>query len=144
MDRYVSYKAYPTAHTGKRIFNLRDRLSLYGQRDAPHRWWATLTSWLQSEGWVPSTNGPSMYHYPAKQGRGKPHGAMAGMTICTHVDDSILTRGCRAATQYFWDRVASRFPIKGWEIVDYDNPVTYCHSAKRISKIRRVTASGTP
>ena len=130
VDRYVSYKAYPTAH--KRVFKLKG--SLYGQRDAPHRWWATLTSWLQSEGWVPSTNDPSMYHYPAQQGKGNPHGAMAGMTICTHVDD-ILTRGGRAATQYFWDRVASRFPIKGWEIVDYDNPVTYC--AKRISKFRR-------
>ena len=130
VDRYVSYKAYPTAH--KRIFKLRG--SLYGQRDAPHRWWATLTSWLETEGWVPSTNDPSLYHYPAKQGKGVKHGAMAGMTICTHVDD-ILTRGGRAATQYFWDRVASRFPIKGWEVVEYDNPVTYC--AKRISKVKR-------
>ena len=119
-----------TAH--KRIFKLRG--SLYGQRDAPHRWWATLTSWLETEGWVPSTNDPSLYHYPAKQGKGVKHGAMAGMTICTHVDD-ILTRGGRAATQYFWDRVASRFPIKGWEVVEYDNPVTYC--AKRISKVKR-------
>ena len=37
----------------------------------------------------------------------------------------------RPATQYFWDRVASGFPIKGWEIVEYDKPVPYC--AERIS-----------
>ena len=129
VDRYVSYKAYPTAH--KRVFKLKG--SLYGQRDAPHRWWSTLTSWLKSEGWVPSKNDPSMYHYPSKP-KGARHEPMAGMTMCTHVDD-ILTRGSRLATQYFWDRVAARFPVKHWEIVEYDNPVTYC--AKRISKIRR-------
>lgn len=75
-----------------------------------------------------------MYHYPDEQGKGKPPGTMAGMTICTHVDNT-LTRGGRVATQCFWDRVASRFPMKGWEIVDYDNLVTYC--AKLISKVKR-------
>ena len=34
VKRYVSYKAYPTDH--KRLFLLKG--SLYGQRDAPHRW----------------------------------------------------------------------------------------------------------
>ena len=74
-----------------------------------------------------------MYHYPSKSRAGV-QGPMAGMTICTHVDD-ILARSSRAATRYFWDRVAARFPVKHWEIVEYDNPVTYC--AKRISKVNR-------
>ena len=74
-----------------------------------------------------------MYHYP-RQHKGTKHDTMVGMTICTHVDD-ILARGSRLATQYFWDRGAARFPVKHWEVVEYDNPVTYC--AKRISKIKR-------
>ena len=28
-----------------------------------------------------------------------------------------------------------RFDVKGWDIVEYDNPITYC--AKRISKVKK-------
>ena len=60
------------------------------------------------------------------------------MTVATqcHVDD-IITRGARAmaATVEFWTMVAARFPVKEWNIVEFDNPVTYC--AKRISKIQK-------
>ena len=56
------------------------------------------------------------------------------MTVATHVDD-IITRGARAATVEFWTMVAARFPVKEWNIVEFDNPVTYC--AKRISKIKK-------
>ena len=60
VKRYVSYKAYPTDY--KRLFLLKR--SLYGQRDAPHRWWSTLTEWLESQGFVPGSNDSCMYHYP--------------------------------------------------------------------------------
>ena len=59
---------------------------------------------------------------------------LQGMTVATHVDD-IITRGARAATVEFWTLVAARFPVKEWNIVEFDNPVTYC--AKRISKIQK-------
>ena len=56
------------------------------------------------------------------------------LTAATHVDD-IITRGHRKATEAFWAAVKLRFEVKGWDIVDYGNPITYC--AKRISKVKK-------
>ena len=44
------------------------------------------------------------------------------MSVATHVDD-IITRGARAATVEVWTMVAARFPVKEWNIVEFDNPV---------------------
>ena len=44
------------------------------------------------------------------------------LTAASHVDD-ILTRGHRQATAAFWVAVETRFAVKTWDIVDYDNRI---------------------
>ena len=58
----MSYKAYPKAHT--RVFRLKG--PLYGQRDAPYRWWETLSEWLVEQGFIQSKNDPCLYHRRAQ------------------------------------------------------------------------------
>ena len=57
-----------------------------------------------------------------------------GLALAVHVDD-ILTRGSRRATKLFWAKVQSKFELKGWDIVDYDNPLVY--TGLTISKLKR-------
>jgi hypothetical protein len=159
IPRYVKYKPYPGAHT--RVFLLRG--CLYGQRTAPYIWWETLTEWMQDIGFTQSKNDPCVYHRPTDRitsdtGRGMVHTGIQqeevdlqeygyvrsrkdpnmyvryALTAASHVDD-ILTRGHRQATAAFWAAVGTRFAVKTWDIVDYDNPLVYC--AKRISKVNR-------
>ena len=46
------------------------------------------------------------------------------MRLAVHVDD-ILARGSRKQTELFWNALDARYPLKEWDIVDYNNPVTY-------------------
>ena len=56
------------------------------------------------------------------------------MRIAVHVDD-ILARGSRKQTELFWKALDAKYPLKEWEIVDIDNPVTY--TGYTISKVLR-------
>ena len=46
------------------------------------------------------------------------------MRLAVHVDE-ILARGSRKQTELFWSTLDARYPLKEWDIVDYNNPVTY-------------------
>jgi hypothetical protein len=48
--RYVTYREYRGSKL--RVFRLRG--SLYGQRDAPVRWFKTFSTWLVEQGFVQS------------------------------------------------------------------------------------------
>ena len=131
--RYVSYRPYKGAKL--RIFQLLG--SLYGQRDASYRWWMSLTEWLESEGYMQCKNDKCLF-----RGDGQVPGTMTavtdseisdktgsmyeghGIALAVHVDD-IITRGSRKATELFWSRVQKQFELKGWDIVDYNNPLVY-------------------
>ena len=132
--------------------------SLYGQRDASYRWWQSLTEWLESEGYKQCRNDKCLFvgkgetesQCPATTpdsgaGVGGTDGHVHrgqdatmfegnGIALAVHVDD-ILTRGSRRATKLFWDKVSKQFELKGWDIVSYDNPLTY--TGITISKINR-------
>ena len=57
-----------------------------------------------------------------------------GSALAVHVDD-IITRGSRRATKLFWGKVQKKFELKGWDIVDYDNPLVY--TGMTISKVTK-------
>ena len=121
--RYVSYRAYKGAKL--RVFQLLG--SLYGQRDASYRWWMSLTEWLESEGYKQCKNDKCLFRGNG-QGQTKCDDSVMfegnGIALAVHVDD-ILTRGSRRATNLFWNKVQQQFDLKGWDIVDYDNPLVY-------------------
>ena len=129
--RYVSYRAFKGAKL--RVFQLIG--SLYGQRDASYRWYQSLTEWLESQGYMQCDNDKCLF-------RG--HGSIEvkdaamfegnGIALAVHVDD-IITRGSRRATKLFWAKVQGKFELKGWDIVDYDNPLVY--TGLTISKLNR-------
>ena len=60
MPRYVGYKAHK--HASLRIFQLLG--PLYGQRDASHRWWETLSEWLIKVGFERSENDKCAFYHP--------------------------------------------------------------------------------
>lgn len=86
---------------------------LYGQRDASYRWYETLVTWLGSQGYEKSENDPCLFTNPETK-----------MRVAAHVDD-LITRGSRRHTAEFWELVQAKFDVKGWGIVDYDNPEGY-------------------
>ena len=142
--RYVGYKAHK--HAKLRIFQLLG--PLYGQRDASHRWWETLSEWLQEIGFQRSENDKCAFYHPdpdklialsKQQGNvvldlmhsltksltqqsSTPH--TSGFRLACHVDD-IITRGHIAHTRAFWTLVKAKFALKSWDVVDYDNPLIY-------------------
>ena len=123
MLRWVGYRPYKGAHM--RVFQLLG--PLYGQRDASYRWWESLSAWLESQGYERSTHDQCLFVNPTTH-----------MRLAVHVDD-ILARGSRKQTELFWAALNARYPLKEWEIVDYDNPVTYTGYT-----IGKVTKAGKP
>ena len=57
-----------------------------------------------------------------------------------HVDD-ILARGSRKQTKLFWELMGTRFGLKSWDIVDYDNPVVF--TGYDIGKIKKMGKPST-
>ena len=131
--RYVSYKPYKGAKL--RVFQLLG--SLYGQRDASYRWYMSLTEWLESEGYKQCQNDKCLFSGNG-QGQSKCDDSVMfegnGIALAVHVDD-ILTRGSRRATKLFWSKIQGKFDLKGWDIVDCDNPLVY--TGITISKVIR-------
>ena len=119
MIRWVGYKPYKGAHM--RVFQLLG--PLYGQRDASYRWWESLSAWLQAQGFIRSKHDQCLFVNPDTH-----------MRIAVHVDD-ILARGSRKQTELFWAALNNKYTLKEWEIVDYDNPVTYTgYTIGKVSK----------
>ena len=117
--RIVGYKAHKGAKL--RLFQLLG--PLYGQRDAGYKWWESLSKWLISIGFVRSDNDKCVFAHPITR-----------MKLAIHVDD-ILARGSRKQTKLFWELMGTRFGLKHWDIVEYDNPVVFTGYA--ISKVKR-------
>ena len=117
--RIVGYKAHKGAKL--RLFQLLG--PLYGQRDAGYKWWESLSKWLISIGFVRSDNDKCVFAHPITR-----------MKLAIHVDD-ILARGSRKQTKLFWELMGTRFGLKYWDIVEYDNPVVFTGYA--ISKVKR-------
>ena len=107
--RWVAYKPYKGAQL--RVFQLLG--PLYGQRDASYRWWESLSAWLLQQGYERSKHDQCLFYNPTTH-----------MRLAVHVDD-ILARGSRKQTEIFWADLHARYPLKEWEVVDYNNPVTY-------------------
>ena len=118
-ERYVSLKAHKGAH--KRVFELTG--PLYGQRDAGYRWWDTLCEYLIEEGFKQSKNDLCLFYNPDTKVR-----------LGVHVDD-IIARGSKRQTKLFWKKLDARFKLKEWDIVDYDNPLTY--TGMTVGKLRQ-------
>ena len=123
MPRWVGYRPYKGAHM--RVFQLLG--PLYGQRDASYRWWESLSTWLLQQGFERSKHDQCLFVNP-----------ITHMRLAVHVDD-ILARGSRKQSEIFWAKLNAKYPLKEWEAVDYDNPVTYTGYT-----IGKVTKNGKP
>ena len=82
---------------------------LYGQRDAPLRWYETFKDFMLEEGFTAGKNDVCIFY-----------NAKTKMKVALHVDD-VLTRGGRSETEAFFERMRSRFNMK---VVEYIEPGT--------------------
>ena len=83
-----------------RVFELKG--SLYGQKDAPLRWFTTLKGYLQSIGFQRSANDACLYNHKQRN-----------VSIVVHVDD-VLCRGTRTNSQWLWTKLKSEYALKQW------------------------------
>ena len=98
----MAYKAHK--HAPLRVFRLKG--SLYGQRDAPVRWWETLKEWLiNDQGFHQSKNDVCLFRHPVTK-----------LKVGTHVDD-IKVKGKRHHTKDFWAALDAEFGLKSWAFV---------------------------
>ena len=109
MPRYLGYRLYKGAN--RRVFQVMG--PLYGQRDANYRWWESLFARLESQGYGKSTHDLRLYTNPRTH-----------MTVAIHVDN-IQARGSHRQTELFWGALGQRYPLKEWDVVDYDKPAVY-------------------
>ena len=100
--RYVVYCAYRGARL--RVFQLKG--SLYGQRDAPVRWFKTFSGWLVSQGFVQCKNDVCLFKHPVTR-----------VKVLLWVDDN-LARGERKHTDAFWTAVDKRFGLKSYSYLE--------------------------
>ena len=101
--RYVVYREYRGSKL--RVFRLRG--SLYGQRDAPIRWFDTIRKWLVLEkGFTQCKNDVCLFRHPVTR-----------VKLLLWVDD-IFARGVRNHTDAFWTEVNARFGLKSSEYLD--------------------------
>ena len=98
--RYVVYREFRNSKL--RVFKLRG--SLYGQRDAPVRWYATFARWLIDEkGFVQSKNDVCLFRHPVTR-----------VKVLLWVDDN-MARGLRKYTDIFWKEVDAKFGLKSFD-----------------------------
>ena len=92
--RYVSFKRHKQAK--KEYYKLTG--PLYGQRDAPMRWFKTFEAWLIEEGFTPGKNDPCIF-------------IKEGIRVVLWVDD-VLVRATKEKTEEFYARLMKRFDAK--------------------------------
>ena len=100
--RYVTHREYRGSKL--RVFRLRG--SLYGQRDAPVRWFKTFSTWLTEQGFVQSKNDVCLFRHPVTR-----------VKVLLWVDDN-LARGVKHHTDAFWKAVDERFGLKSHEYLN--------------------------
>jgi hypothetical protein len=101
--RWVAYKAHKNARL--RVFKLKG--SLYGQVDAPIRWFNTVVDWMVKEqGFVQSKNDVCLFRHPKTR-----------LKVLMHVDDN-LSRGKRRHSTKFWQEMHERFGLKYWAFLE--------------------------
>ena len=109
--RYVKWRPWKGAPW--RVYRLLG--PLYGQREAPLRWYETLDGWLRNktEGFKHAYNDICAYH-----------NEKTGVRMVLHVDD-VLVRGPRRKVEAFFARMEGRFKVKEWEILEPGSRSTF-------------------
>lgn len=101
-DRWVVFRQYRGAKL--RVFKLLG--SLYGQRDAPVRWYNTFRKHLLSEGFKQCKNDVCMFRHPVTL-----------VKVLVWVDDNFV-RGVRRHTDAFWKKLDEVFGLKSFEYLE--------------------------
>ena len=105
--RYVSFK--PHRNAAREYYKLTG--PLYGQRDAPMRWYKTIQEWLLSEGFKQGKNDPCIF-------------VKEGIRVVLWVDD-ILVRATPAKTKEFYANMKKRFDVKNPEYLTSKSPLSF-------------------
>jgi hypothetical protein len=103
----VSFKPHKKAK--KEYYKLKG--PLYGQRDAPMRWYNTIKDWLLSEGFKQGKNDPCIF-------------IKVGIRVVLWVDD-ILVRATPTKTDEFYARLGKRFDVKDPEYLTPESPLCF-------------------
>ena len=102
--RYVTYRQYRGSKL--RVFRLKG--SLYGQRDAPVRWFKTFRDWLVNEkNFTQCKNDVCLFRNSA-----------TGVKLLLWVDDNLM-RGARCHTDKLWAEIDAKFGLKYHEYLEY-------------------------
>lgn len=94
--RYVCYKPYP----GGEVEYYQLLGPIYGQRSASLRFYKTLVSWLEKEGFQPGLDEPCLFV-----------NHNTGITVVAWVDD-LLVRGSQVETEKFYQSLGAEFDVK--------------------------------
>ena len=108
--RFVGYRA----HKGAKLRVFRLRSCLYGQADAPIRYYESFRKHMETMGFERSENDKAVFVHVDRCFR-----------VGAHVDD-LITRGSQADTEWFWGTIAERFDIKTWGYLMPGEPREYC------------------
>jgi hypothetical protein len=110
MPRYAAYKAHKNARL--RVFRLKG--SLYGQCDAPIRWYKTIQRWMvEDRGFEQSPNDVCLFRHPKTK-----------LKVLLHVDDN-KSRGRRAQTIESREALDKRFGLKHWSFLEMGGEKTF-------------------
>jgi hypothetical protein len=108
-ERFVKYKPYKGAEW--RVYLMLG--PVYGQRDAPMRWNATISKWLEGEGFQRGSNEKCFYLHPETR-------VKVGLLV-----DDVLAKGRRSRLEAFFKRLGERFKLKGVEYIEIGESVMY-------------------
>ena len=122
--RYVTYRQYRGSKL--RVFRLKG--SLYGQRDAPVRWFKTIRDWLVDEkGFDRCKNDVCLFRHPVTK-----------VKLLLWVDDNLM-RGARRHTDKLWDDMDAKFGLKHREYLEYGVSRTFIGVSLLKSKLNGQT-----
>ena len=122
--RYVTYRQYRGSKL--RVFRLKG--SLYGQRDAPVRWFKTIRDWLVDEkGFDQCKNDVCLFRHPETK-----------VKLLLWVDDNLM-RGARRHTDKLWDDMDAKFGLKHREYLEYGVSRTFIGTSLLKSKLNGQT-----
>ena len=122
--RYVTYRQYRGSKL--RVFRLKG--SLYGQRDAPVRWFKTIRDWLVDEkGFDQCKNDVCLFRHPVTK-----------VKLLLWVDDNLM-RGARRHTDKLWDDMDAKFGLKHREYLEYGVSRTFIGVSLLKSKLNGQT-----
>jgi hypothetical protein len=106
--RFVAFREY----RGGQLRCFRLLVSLYGQKDAPFRFYESLSKFLKRLGFEQCKNDVCLYVHRRR-----------GMLVGTHVDD-LIARGNRHQSEWFWTQMEAQYKLKNWGYVETGSPKT--------------------